>query len=154
MSMFNFKISHQRCSVKKGVHKNFGNFTRKHLSWSLFLIKLQVFRPATLLKRNSNTGVLLWNLQIFKNVYFEEYLWASASVVSSSWHLCWNLFIKLQAWRPAILLKTDSQHVFSCEICRLFKDTYFEENLRMTASVVSFSWLHVYYLCHRFINQK
>ena len=154
MSMFNFKISHQRWSVKKGVHKNFGNFTRKHLSWSLFLIKLQVFRPATLLKRNSNTGVLLWNLQIFKNVYFEEYLWASASVVSSSWHLCWNLFIKLQAWRPAILLKTDSQHVFSCEICRLFKDTYFEENLRMTASVVSFSWLYVYYLCHRFINQK
>ena len=154
MSMFNFKISHQRCSVKKGVHKNFGNFTRKHLSWILFLIKLQVFRPATLLKRNSNTGVLLWNLQIFKNVYFEEYLWASASVVSSSWHLCWNLFIKLQAWRPAILLKTDSQHVFSCEICRLFKDTYFEENLWMTASVVSFSWLYVYYLCHRFINQK
>ena len=29
-----------------------------HLCWSPFLIKLQVFRPATFLKRVSNTGVL------------------------------------------------------------------------------------------------
>ena len=33
----------------------------KHLCWSLFLIKLQALglRPATLLKRDSNTGVFL-----------------------------------------------------------------------------------------------
>ena len=36
---------------KKGVLKKFGNFTGKHLCWSLFL--------KTLLKRDSNTGVLL-----------------------------------------------------------------------------------------------
>ena len=29
----------------------------KHLCYSLILIKLQVFRPATLLKRDSNRGV-------------------------------------------------------------------------------------------------
>ena len=29
----------------------------KHLGWSPFLIKLQAFRPATLSKRDSNTGV-------------------------------------------------------------------------------------------------
>ena len=36
---------------------------RKHLCWSLFLIKLQAWRSATLLKRHSDTGVFLWNSQ-------------------------------------------------------------------------------------------
>ena len=40
-----------------GVLKNFRNFTGKHPCWSLFLIKLQVLRPATLLKSNFDTGV-------------------------------------------------------------------------------------------------
>ena len=44
---------------KLGVVKNFANFKSKHLSWSLFLIKLQTFWPATLLKRDSNAGVFL-----------------------------------------------------------------------------------------------
>ena len=38
---------------KIGVLKNFANFTGKHLCWSLFLIKFQTLRPATLLKRDS-----------------------------------------------------------------------------------------------------
>ena len=46
-----------------GVLKNFANFTGKHLCWSLFFTKLQAFRPATLLKRDSYTGVFLWNLR-------------------------------------------------------------------------------------------
>ena len=37
--------------------KNFTIFTRKHLCWGLFLRMLQVFRRATFLKRDSNTGV-------------------------------------------------------------------------------------------------
>ena len=37
---------------KIGVAKNFAMFKRKQLCWSLFLIKLQVFRTRTLLKRN------------------------------------------------------------------------------------------------------
>ena len=58
-----FRSSHQRCSIK-AVLKNFAIFTtRKHLWWSLFLIKLQTLRPGTLLKRDSNTGVFLWILQ-------------------------------------------------------------------------------------------
>ena len=43
-SSFKFKkhrSRHWRCSVKKGVFKNFTNLTGKHLSWSLFFIKLQ-----------------------------------------------------------------------------------------------------------------
>ena len=46
-------------SCKKGVLKNLANFTGKRLCWSLFLIKLQVFRSANLLKRDSNTDVFL-----------------------------------------------------------------------------------------------
>ena len=64
--------SHQTCSVKNGVLKNFANFTRKHLCWSLFLI----------LKRDSNTSVFLWNLRKFKNTYFEEHLRTTASEYS------------------------------------------------------------------------
>ena len=45
------RCSHRRCSVKKGVLKSFANFTGKHLWWSLFLIKLEAFRPVSLLKR-------------------------------------------------------------------------------------------------------
>ena len=36
---------------KKVVLKNFANFTGKYLCWSPFLIKMQAFRTATLLKR-------------------------------------------------------------------------------------------------------
>ena len=35
----------QRCSIKKDVLKKFAIFAGKHLCWSLFLIKLQAFRP-------------------------------------------------------------------------------------------------------------
>ena len=54
------RSSHRRCSVKTGVFKNLQKFTGKHLCCSLFLIKLQVFRPATLLNSDSNTDVFLW----------------------------------------------------------------------------------------------
>ena len=46
-------------------------------------------------------------------------------------HLCWSLFlIKLQAFR----LPTQ---VSFCEYCEIFKNTYFEKHLPMTASVNS-----------------
>ena len=42
---------------KTAVHKNFAIFTGKNLCWSLFLLKLEAFRSATSLKRDSNTDV-------------------------------------------------------------------------------------------------
>ena len=75
-----FRSNHRRCSVKKGVLKNFANFTGKHLRWSLSLIKL---RPATLLKRDSNTGVFLWNFK-----HFSEHLSRRTSASS-----CFCLFV-------------------------------------------------------------
>ena len=55
------RSSHQRYSAK-AVLENFAIFTKK-LCWSPFLVKLQGFSPAVLLKRGSNTGVVLWILQ-------------------------------------------------------------------------------------------
>ena len=40
--------------------KNFAILTGKHLCQSFLLIKLSAFRPATLLERDSNTGVSLF----------------------------------------------------------------------------------------------
>ena len=54
-----YRSSNQRRSVKKDFLKNFANFTGKHLCWSLYLIKLQAFKPATLLERDFNTGAFL-----------------------------------------------------------------------------------------------
>ena len=60
-----FRSSHRRWFIKKAVLKNFAIFTWKHLCWSLFLRKLQAFRSATLLERDSNTNVLLSLLRKF-----------------------------------------------------------------------------------------
>ena len=60
---------------KKAVFKNFAIFTEKHQCWSLFLLKLRSLLSATLLKRDSNTEVVLLMLRnfiktvIFKNIY-------------------------------------------------------------------------------------
>ena len=46
-----FRSSHHRCSVRKGVLRNFAKFTGKHLWQSLFFNKVAGLRPATLLKK-------------------------------------------------------------------------------------------------------
>ena len=43
--------SHQRCSMKKGVLRNFTKFTGKHLCQSLFFNKVADLRLATFLKK-------------------------------------------------------------------------------------------------------
>ena len=45
--------------------------------------------------------------------------------------------IKLQALRPANMLKETPTQVFSNEIWNIFKNTYFEEHLQTTASVMT-----------------
>ena len=65
---------------KKGVLKNFANFTGKHLRWSLFLIKLQAWGLVTLLKRDSNTIVLKF-AKFLRTPIFAEYLRTTASSI-------------------------------------------------------------------------
>ena len=46
-----FRSSQQRCSLRKGIFRNFAKLTRKHLCQSLFFNKVADLRPATLLKK-------------------------------------------------------------------------------------------------------
>ena len=55
------RSSHQRCSTKKDVLRNFSKFTGKHLRQSLFFNKIAGFRPANLLKKR------LWHRYFPKN---------------------------------------------------------------------------------------
>ena len=59
---------HRRCFVQKGVPKNFANFIVKktHVFGSLFY----KIAGLGLLKRDSNTGIFLWNLRISKKHLF------------------------------------------------------------------------------------
>ena len=60
---------------KMGVLKNFGNFTGKHPCWTLFLIKLQAFSLAILLKRDPNTDIFLWNSRkVYKHLFVTQHL--------------------------------------------------------------------------------
>ena len=88
-----------KCSLKIDVLKNFANFTGKHLCWSLFLIKLQVFKTATLLKGESNTSVC----RIFTAFFTER----------SQWLLLYCLTLKrlVSTKRPYILKQTCSFHL-------------------------------------------
>ena len=74
---FRFKSSRSQMIFKIDVLKNFTKLTRQKLCWSLFLIKLQALRPATLSKRDSmeismETLTQLFSCQIckiFKNIF-------------------------------------------------------------------------------------
>ena len=59
------RSSFSQMFFKIGALKNFANFIGKHQCKSIFLIKLHAWAPATLLERDSNTGVFLWNLRNF-----------------------------------------------------------------------------------------
>ena len=50
-----YRIIHSQIFFKIVVIKNFSIFTGKHLCWNLYWIRLQAFRPATILKRDSDT---------------------------------------------------------------------------------------------------
>ena len=58
---------------KIGFLKNFAILTGKHLCWSLFLIKLQAFRPSGLQLYWKNTSTQIFsceNCETFKNSFF------------------------------------------------------------------------------------
>ena len=61
----NCRSSCSQIFIKISVLKNLAIFIGKHLCCKLFLRTLQVLKPASLLKEDSNTGVFLWILQNF-----------------------------------------------------------------------------------------
>ena len=82
---FIYRSSHQRCSMRKGVLRNFAKFTGKHLGQSLFFNKVVGLRPAALLKRRLWPRCFPVNfVKFLRTPFFTEHLWATASVFKMS----------------------------------------------------------------------
>ena len=71
-----WRSSHQRCSTRKGVLRNFTKSTGKHLCQSLFFNKVADLRPATLVKKR------LWHrcfpvnfVEFLRTPFCTDYLW-------------------------------------------------------------------------------
>ena len=71
----NYRTSHRRCSIKKGVLKNFTKFTGRLLCQSLFFNQVAGLRPATLLKKDAPAQVFFCEFrEIFKKTFITEHL--------------------------------------------------------------------------------
>ena len=71
MGLRTLKSSHSHMFFRIGVLKNFAKFKGKQLSWSLFLIKLQASRLATLLKKELRLRCFPFKYyEIFRNSCF------------------------------------------------------------------------------------
>ena len=66
-----------------------------------------------------------------------------------------SLFNKFAGLKACNFIKKRLEQVLSCEICKIFKNTYFEEHLRMGAFVLStysgtyFNLFHPYFISYR-----
>ena len=89
--LFIFRSSRSLMFFKIGVLKNVGNFTGKHLFWSLFLTKLQALlflkpRACNFIKKETPTQVFFCAIcYIFKNTKLEEHLRTSAPAHRTLW---------------------------------------------------------------------
>ena len=76
-----YRSIHRRCSVKKGVLRNFTKFTGKYLCQSLFFNKVAGLRPATSLKKKPWYRCCPVNFAKFlKNTFSTEHLQTTASI--------------------------------------------------------------------------
>ena len=79
MSCRQNRSSHQRCSVEKGVLRNFAKFTGKHLCQSLFFNKVAGL-ACNFIKKETLAQVFSCEFcEISKNTFFTEHLWTTAS---------------------------------------------------------------------------
>ena len=88
-----FKKQPPEVFYKKTVLKSFTIFSGKQLCWSLFLIKLKVFRSATSLKRDSNTGGFLWILRNFQEHLFRRTSERCSDIKRNYWNVLLSIFM-------------------------------------------------------------
>ena len=73
------RSSHRRCSVKKGVLRNFAKFTGKHLCQSLSFNKV-AGGACNFIKKDTLAQVFSYEFcEVSKNTFFTEHVWAPAS---------------------------------------------------------------------------
>ena len=116
---------------------------KKHLSKPRFFLNLLLFlnkilTPNFFIKVHFVKNILLtWTMQkqpvkvFYKKSYFEKLRSFHRKTPALE-----SLFIKLQTWEPATLLKRDTNKGVSCEICEIFNKTYFKEHQRLLLSMI------------------
>ena len=78
------RSSHRRCSLRKGVLRNFVKFTGKHLCRSVLFNRSEA---CNFVKKETLGQVFSYEFcEISKNTFFTEHLWATASVFDLSFH--------------------------------------------------------------------
>ena len=90
--------------------KNFSIITGKHLCWSLFLIKLQIWRSAALLKRDSNIGVRVNIGKFLRTAFFIKHLWWLLLNENKS-----RLFILLPDWLHYVIKSIKTLNSKQCK---------------------------------------
>ena len=89
--LFNNRNSHQRCSLRKGILRNFAKFRGKHLYQSLFFNKV----AGTFLKKETQAQVFSCEFcEISQNTFFIEHFWATASEERRLFKLASNKCVK------------------------------------------------------------
>ena len=91
------RSSHRRCTVKKGVLRNFAESTGRHLCQSLFFNKVAGLGLQLYWKRDRGTGVVLWILR--NHNYF-----CSVSLITA-FSISWNKYDEVVTLEIAILCK-------------------------------------------------
>ena len=159
---------HQRCSMKKGVLRNFTKFAEKHLCLSLLFNKFA--GPATLLKKDlrprtckmackikpkafnfvkKETLAQVFSCEfceISKNNFFTEHFWTTASEYLQ------QVRCRFSAWNFPVI---SFSKIFS------IRNTYFQEQLRVLFIRFSFLFFltamcqaRIYSLCFYLFLQK
>ena len=111
------RSSHQRCSVKKDVLRNFGKFTGKHLCQSLFFNKV-AGAACNLIKKETLAQVFSCEFcGISKNTILAEHVWATASVkcqVTKQYHKYSEGYQKAQKYQVLRLVYHKDQFYTLC----------------------------------------
>ena len=128
---------------KKGAQNNFAKFTVKHLSWSVFLMKLQAWCCTTLSERNSGKGVVLC---VFRNFWKDLFCRTYPSGKLTETNQKRNCFIHSQEntsrrhlnavadmWAYSFSKRTPSQIIFY-ENCEVLQKVIFTDHCCATAS--------------------
>ena len=100
------RSSHRRCSIGKGVLRNFTKFTVKHLCQSLFFNKVAGLRSATLLKKS------LWHRRFpvnFAKFLRKPFLIEHGSCLWNLWNILWSNS-RLQLYVPLARIKNKLYH--------------------------------------------
>ena len=83
--LYNFRSSHQRCSIEKGVLENFKNFTGKQLCQSLFFNEVAGLRKKNTFFKNTSEQLLLYLENLLKVlIRFENTNNSSANVSATA----------------------------------------------------------------------